>query len=444
MGSWLACVGLLRACSRIDPSARLRWLEDGLPILTSDTDVITAIAASEEFRYTPVLTPWQSGGGWGAKDKAPRDRIALLKTAPSLRLDAYRQAIDVASQVLRSHPGAGKDDIIRLLRNVLPEDALPWLDVAVPLRTPPDGKGALSAGWAPVAGTGGNDGRWDLSTTVHAALLDLETRVKRADPADRRSRLLADLIGGTENEPLMEASAGPYWPAARGLINPWALVLLAEGLCAWGDSGHVHPFGYPEQPWTAKAGPGITGEANRGEAWLPLWESPMGITEVRQILATRPSWRGKPATSATGMYGSMHSLGWPRGITGFLRYGIARRRGLAFEAVLLDGALGAAPSEELTAAMAANRAGVAERTWTSYVARGQAPQPDARDLRSGSPRWWPQTVDAWRASRPGQGARTGRPKTAGTTVAGNGETGDSGVTVSLPSRIPLAGCSTPR
>jgi len=60
----------------------------------------------------------------------------------------------------------------------------------------------------------------------------------------------------------------------------------------------------------------------------------------------------------------------------------------------------------LTAAQAAAAAGIAEKTWTSYVARRQAPPPDSRDLRTGRPEWAEATVAAWMATRPGQGART--------------------------------------
>jgi hypothetical protein len=74
----------------------------------------------------------------------------------------------------------------------------------------------------------------------------------------------------------------------------------------------------------------------------------------------------------------------------------------------------------LTATQAAVRAGIAVKTWTSYVARGQAPLPDERDLKTGNALWQPETVDRWLATRPGQGARTDLPRTAGS--AGNGET----------------------
>jgi CRISPR-associated protein Csx17 len=415
MGAWLASVGLLRAASRLDASARLYWLDTGRPVLTAGTDVIAAIADSAEWRYQTAITPWQSGGGWGPKDKTPRDRITRLEDHRSPRLSLYRPAIQAADRVLHQHPGASKNDIVRHLRNWLPDEALPWLDAAVPLRSAVEGDRILAVGWAPLAGTGGNDARWDISTNYHAALLDLEPRGAQEEAGARRRRSLNDLLAGTENEPLAEMSAGLYWPGSAGLLNPWAMVLLVEGLCAFGDSGHIHPSGDSGQPWTAQAGPDIAGEPGLGEAWLPMWTSPMSIGEVRVILATRPQWRGRPAVRATDMYASMHTAGWPGGVTGFLRYGITRRRGQAHAAVLLDAAFPASPEEMLTTAQAADRAGIAPRTWSAYVARGQAPAPDERDPRTGRPLWLPSTVETWLETRPGQGARTDRPKITETT-----------------------------
>jgi hypothetical protein len=55
---------------------------------------------------------------------------------------------------------------------------------------------------------------------------------------------------------------------------------------------------------------------------------------------------------------------------------------------------------------AAARVGLKPATWRAYVARGQAPEPDGREEVSGTPWWWPTTLDAWMALRPGPGART--------------------------------------
>ena len=46
------------------------------------------------------------------------------------------------------------------------------------------------------------------------------------------------------------------------------------------------------------------------------------------------------------------------------------------------------------------------RIWTGYVARGQGPQPDRHETRTGRPGWAATTVDAWLALRPGRETRT--------------------------------------
>jgi hypothetical protein len=48
-------------------------------------------------------------------------------------------------------------------------------------------------------------------------------------------------------------------------------------------------------------------------------------------------------------------------------------------------------------------AGIARSTWSTYVARGQAP---AAEGRVGAyPVWRPSTIQAWQESRPGHGGR---------------------------------------
>lgn len=71
-------------------------------------------------------------------------------------------------------------------------------------------------------------------------------------------------------------------------------------------------------------------------------------------------------------------------------------------------------SPMLTASEAASLAGVAPATWRGQVARGQAPQPDDPDsdrpANRRTPRWRRATIDTYLANRPGQGARTDRPR----------------------------------
>lgn len=409
MGNWLAAVGALRMLSRADASAALRW-DGAVPVIT------TALSAPQRdiagrIAFTPMITPWQSGGGWGAKDKAPAVRLETLRGASTSRLAPMRQAIAAADAVIATHAGEGKDALVIRLRGALPDDALPWLDAAVPLRPAPHPQRAAVTA-SPIAGTGGNDGRWDLSTTYHEAILAIGAHVQR--PGDEvtawRDGLLGDLLGGEERQPLAEMSAGPYWPATGSprLANPWQLILLAEGLCAFGDA-HLTEFASSRQPWTTAPGPELAADDSPGEAWLPLWGDPMTMPEVALILSgPQPRWRTQDARTPAQMLIALNSGRWPAGVTGYARYGLARRRGQAHVAVPLGMVLPQSARRlavMLTAAQAAALAGVGESTWRSYVARGQAPRPDARDLRSGSPGWMEATVVAWAATRPGPGAR---------------------------------------
>lgn len=58
----------------------------------------------------------------------------------------------------------------------------------------------------------------------------------------------------------------------------------------------------------------------------------------------------------------------------------------------------------LTSAQAAQRAGVKTSTWSSYVSRGQAPEPHTYIDRR-TPLWTPEQLDQWAAGRRGQGWR---------------------------------------
>ena len=57
---------------------------------------------------------------------------------------------------------------------------------------------------------------------------------------------------------------------------------------------------------------------------------------------------------------------------------------------------------------AAELVGVRSSTWTAYVARDRAPRPYRREISGGHalPVWRRSDLDAWKAARPGQGART--------------------------------------
>ena len=59
----------------------------------------------------------------------------------------------------------------------------------------------------------------------------------------------------------------------------------------------------------------------------------------------------------------------------------------------------------------ATRTGVDSTTWRAYVARGQAPHPNGRDIIRGRahPWWTVEAVERWVAGRPGPGFRDRSP-----------------------------------
>lgn len=68
---------------------------------------------------------------------------------------------------------------------------------------------------------------------------------------------------------------------------------------------------------------------------------------------------------------------------------------------------------------AAKHVGVAPSTWRDYTsARGgnppRGPAPDGTDVENGHarPYWFAETLDAWKARRPGQGVGGGRKRKA--------------------------------
>jgi hypothetical protein len=65
-------------------------------------------------------------------------------------------------------------------------------------------------------------------------------------------------------------------------------------------------------------------------------------------------------------------------------------------------------TDRLTTTDAAALIGVTPASWRKYVSDGRAPKPDGYLGRT--PWWWPETVQQWQASRPGQGKGGGRPR----------------------------------
>ncbi|MEV1013290.1 type I-U CRISPR-associated protein Csx17 [Micromonospora sp. NPDC049801] len=349
LSAYLAGLGLFRVLGeQTDPEVTACWTDDGLVLDTTVPDLGGWLV--DRYTPTPVLSPWNEGSGFGAKDKTPKQALDALVAHPSPRLDAFRQAMVTATAVGERSRSQGwtKERTIRQFRNRAPDALLPWIDATVVL------VGDQSY-FPPLLGSGGNDGRLEFSTSFHQRLLEvLATEPVQVD----RSRALAqDLLTGQETVPLSRASAGQFDPlstggpnsspfgAAEAIVNPWAFVLMVEGALFFASTAvrrHQHQAGRAAIPFTVAATPdgstsGASSEVSRGEIWAPLWERPFSLSETRQLFSdARAAWRGRPARRSVEFYAATRSLGVARGVDAFARYGLHQRNGLAHVAVPLD------------------------------------------------------------------------------------------------------------
>lgn len=349
LGSYLAGLGLIRLLAeQADRTATAAWAGDHLAIESTVPDL--AVWLVDEYRPTPVLSPWNEGSGFGVKDRTPKEALETLLSRESSRLDPFREAMPAANRAAHGYRACGwsKERAVREFRNQCPDALLPWVDATVVLAD-------KQAHFPPLLGTGGNDGRLDFSTNFHQRLLDVLDETPHG-----RTRSLAqarDLLSGAEVERLAAAPAGQFSPAAAGgpnsspfgaaatLTNPWQYILLVEGALLFAATAvrrNQHAVGQAAVPFTVAASPdgspsGAINEATRGEVWVPLWTEPFTLVEIRQLFGeARASWRGRPAQRAVEFYAATRTLGVTKGVDSFMRYGLAQRNGLAFVAVPIE------------------------------------------------------------------------------------------------------------
>lgn len=343
---YLEGLGMLKIVgTQLDPAARASWREGRLELMT-DAD----LAELEEFfleRWVPapVISPWNGGSGFYAKDIGPNAAFALIDSSEDSRLAPLREARRTAREALaalgltdKPDPKSQKAPLIRRLRGVLDDRALEWLDAAVVV----SGSDLV---YPPALGSGGNDGHYEISAN-HAAsvgeVLGLGPRSLDREASRRALRALLTGHGGT----LRAMSLGQFrrdssWVAAPGgepkaYANPWELPLAVEGATLLaGDASRrlehgrattVAPF--VMHPTGAGYGTAVAGETIRAELWMPRWPSPATLAEVRALLREgRADVGRRPATSALDAARAAGSLGVARGVERFERFAVVKRVG---------------------------------------------------------------------------------------------------------------------
>lgn len=330
LGSYLKALGTLRVVGeQADSSARGRWAGDGFVLETALDEESLHAFLLDQYQPMPVVSPWNKSSGFGREGTG---ELADIESSTDPRLAPYRQAIGAARQVMSDPRWASWDKETRVAacRSRLPDACLAWIDTAVVLTDD-------RAVYPPILGTGGNDGRLEFSRNYHQRVLDVLGL--RSSTSDRRGGWLTQALDGLGDNALLRDRSSGQFDGGSSVLNPWDWVLLIEGavLFASGSARRLaaDSKGRAAAPFTvdrttAGYASASADERDRGELWLPLWERPTPLGELRRFFAeARADWRGRHARSGGDLARAAANLGVDRGLSGFSRHALLERNGLA-------------------------------------------------------------------------------------------------------------------
>lgn len=353
LGSYLQGLGAWRALVRtVDPDARARW-EAGRLVVTTEAEPVADLLGA----YEPlaIVSPWNEGSGFAGNGKSVAAERALqaVRESDDPRFTRLKAAVHVGDEIVREGRSRGwgsakdglwdkkaKSDVLTLCRNLLPDDAVLWLDVAAVLGQ--DGDPAYNR----LLGTGGNFGRLDLSSSYLQALAGLLDRKREHQSRD----WLRAALFGDESIPYVRDAVGQFDPGRaggiqssplekgddKGFLNPWSLLLTLEGTLLFA-SAVVRRFGANTRraavPFVVRAtsaafGSAADGEKAMAEMWTPEWDRPATLPEVEHLLSEgRAEWGGSSVRSGLDFVRAVGALGVDRGVTSFSRHVFVERLG---------------------------------------------------------------------------------------------------------------------
>lgn len=357
LGSYLKALGVLRLVGeQLDAGATGAWFGEHFLLDSAADEEELVDFFAQQYRPTPLLSPWNGGSGFGEKDKASAATVAAIEASMDERLRPYQDALAVVRRLMASPTWATasnkkelKKEQVARCRNEFPDDAVAWIDATVVLTTE-------APVFAPLFGTGGNDGRLEFSANFMANVLAATGLDKLRKGADR-VRLLRSSLLGSDPGPLPDGSSGPYDPGAgggvnsapsgeaRAMLNPWDYVLMFEGglLFASGAARRLGTSaGRATVPFcvdVSRVGDVVLGDGEdvRTEVWAPIWRRPATAAEVARFIGEgRAEWGRRPARNGVDFVRAAATLGVDRGIDTFVRHGLVKRFGLSYLAVALD------------------------------------------------------------------------------------------------------------
>lgn len=351
LSSYLKALGVLRLVSeQTDPQIRGWWAGGVFHLQTSlDSDGLRDFFL-HKYAPSPVLNPWSKGSGFYAKDNTKA--LFGIRDSKQARMAGYQRVIGplttLFNEVRQANKGLKDVDLKEVLlgeiRRRMPDEFLIWLDAAVVLL---DNKPV----YPPLFGSGGNDGRLDFSQNFMQRLICL--RLHEVKIADEAAAWLGQSLFGNKIKGLLNNAVGQFNPGRAGgpnstqgmegdpADNPWDFILQFEGGVLF-SSGVTRKLNAARSnkahmPFTVDA-TGIDAtmarretESARGEIWLPLWNRPARVGEIRALLAEGRAEVGRNrAITGLDLARAIAGLGIDRGIHAFSRMGFLNRNGKAF------------------------------------------------------------------------------------------------------------------
>lgn len=367
--AYLKALGILRLVSeQKDGAARGWWRDDAFwirsPLLFAECGAQDEKREAvigfflQEYSPTPIVAPWAGGSGFFKKDN--KAAVAALRDSTSPRVARYAlviRSVDaiVADENVGDKPsGDAKSRLVRRYRRELSDEVVAWMDAAMVLQQ--DGPA-----FAPLLGTGGNDGRLDFTQNFMQRVVRLGLHT--AAPASKESHQWLAHALFTDPTRLGSGSVGQFAPGRAGGPNatqgmeggseddPWDFIFMLEGTLVLAGAatrrlGMAGPAraGFPFTVRAAAAGFASSGAKDardtgrdaqsRGELWLPLWDRPTSVGELRHLFGEgRAEVSGRPARNGADFARAVASLGVDRGITEFTRLSLLKRSGKAFLAI---------------------------------------------------------------------------------------------------------------
>ena len=381
LAAYLKALGILRlVAEQVDVAAKGFWRDEVFVLRSKLDQVALSDFFANGYRPTPILAPWNGGSGFyyqeeKLKEKDPKTgkRIKTgvrnqptkatktldnMISSTSERLQNYRNVANDCKNVILSlgYIEAPKEHekhkLLINLRAVLPDEALVALDAALVI-------GEDKPGYAPILGTGWNDGNLDFSNNFMQRLVELFD-LSSGVAYEKTTALLVNSLFGIPTPGLTDASIGQFSPGAAGgpnattgfdaasLINAWDFILMLEGAILFAaaatrrlESAEPGALSYPFTVRATGSGDGNTAlddEGNaRAELWLPIWGTPTSFNELKNVLTEGRVTLGRTAVrDGLDFIRAVSKLGVDRGIDAFQRYAFVMRSGKAYLATPLS------------------------------------------------------------------------------------------------------------